>query len=236
MEIIKKTDNKVIFVMETDESLLNAIRRYVNQISISAVDEIEISKNDSPLYDETIAHRIGLIPLKSGGKTSGKLKLNAKKEGMVYSEELEGDFSAVYDRIPITLLDKGQELELVAIVRVGRGSEHSKFSPGFIFYQNLSEIKANKELLKGITGKCPNNLIELKDGRIVANEDVECASCEICAEAERKHGKDAVQIIPAKELLVNLESFGQLNTHDLFRKAIEALKKELREFSKKISK
>jgi DNA-directed RNA polymerase alpha subunit len=64
MKVITKKNNQITFSAEVDESLANAVRRYVDQIPILAVDEVEISKNDSPLYDETVAHRIGMIPLK----------------------------------------------------------------------------------------------------------------------------------------------------------------------------
>jgi hypothetical protein len=36
-----------------------------NEIPVLAVDSIEVSKNDSMLYDEMLALRIGLIPLKA---------------------------------------------------------------------------------------------------------------------------------------------------------------------------
>ena len=98
MKLIEKKDNQLLFVTEADETILNSVRRYLNQIPILAVDELEISKNDSPLYDETIAHRIGLIPLKDSGKKEGKLKLSVKKEGMICSEELKGDIKIVYDK------------------------------------------------------------------------------------------------------------------------------------------
>ena len=64
MKSIEKKENQITFGADIDESLANAIRRYISEIPILAVEEIEIYKNDSPLYDETIAHRIGLIPLK----------------------------------------------------------------------------------------------------------------------------------------------------------------------------
>ena len=78
MEIVKKDENKVIFAEELEDSLANAIRRFVNEIPVVAIDEVEISKNDSPLYDETIAHRLGLVPLKLDRKLSEKDVIKGK--------------------------------------------------------------------------------------------------------------------------------------------------------------
>ena len=84
MEKINESKNQLVFKAEIDESLTNAIRRYINKIPLLAIDEVEISKNDSALYDETVAHRMGLIPLKTKEKLKEgseiKLKLSVKKE------------------------------------------------------------------------------------------------------------------------------------------------------------
>lgn len=140
MKIVNKKDNQFTFTAEIEESLANTIRRYFNEIPILAIDEVEISKNDSALYDETIAHRLGLVPLKMdksmSQKTVFKFKLTTKEEGMVYSGELSPGKGIVYDKIPITILNKGQELELVATTKMGKGNEHSKFSPGLMFYRD----------------------------------------------------------------------------------------------------
>ena len=221
---------------EADETILNSVRRYLNQIPILAVDELEISKNDSPLYDETIAHRIGLIPLKDSGKKEGKLKLSVKKEGMICSEELKGDIKIVYDKIPITLLDKGQELELIAKVKRGKGSEHSKFSPGLLFYRNMFEVKLDKNCPKEVIENCPKNVLRLDNGKVIVNDEFKCDSCEACAEYCKKNGKNSIEVIPTKELLVTLESFGQLSVEDMLKKSIEVLKKDLVDLSKKLSK
>ena len=92
METINKTNEKYIFKAEIEDSLINSIRRYVGQIQIAAIDEVEISKNDSPLYDETLAHRLGLVPLKQNGKKEGKLKLSSQEKGIVYSGALKRRF------------------------------------------------------------------------------------------------------------------------------------------------
>lgn len=65
MKIIEKTPEKVIMRTDANYSFANAIRRSVEEIYALAINEVEIFKNDSALYDEFLAHRIGLIPLKT---------------------------------------------------------------------------------------------------------------------------------------------------------------------------
>ena len=157
MKLIEKSNNQIVFIAETNESLANAIRRNVSEIPILAVENVEILKNDSAVYDETIAHRIGLIPLKMekglDDKSEISLKLVADKEGKVFSGELKGKIKVAYDKIPITNLNKNQEIEIIAKAKLGRGSEHSKYSPGSIFYRNMCEIVMDKEFLGEVKEK-----------------------------------------------------------------------------------
>lgn len=193
MKLIEKKENQWTFSTEIEESLANAIRRYINEIPILAVAEVEISKNDSPLYDETIAHRIGLIPLKMekamAEKTKVQFKLSTNKEGPVLSGELKGGKGVVYENIPITILNKNQELTLVADAEMGKGNEHAKFSAGLMFYRGSLDLK------------------------------------------EEDHSKESTK---NGELILTLESFGQLPVQDLFAKSVEALEKDLAFVSKKI--
>jgi len=240
MKILNKKDNQITFSAEIDESLANAIRRYVDQIPILAVDEVEISKNDSPLYDETIAHRIGLIPLKMEKATNEKsveeITLVAKKEGVVYSEEMKGKVKLVYDKIPITVLKKGQELEILATARVGRGSQHSKFSPGLMFYRNLIKIKVDKDCPKEIINACPKEVFNLEAGKTLIIDENKCDMCEACMEMARKMGKNCIELTPTGELVITVESFGQIDEKEIFKRAIKILKEDLEDVSKKISK
>ncbi len=232
METIKQDKNKLVFKAEIEESLANAIRRYVYQIPIIAVDEVEISKNDSPLYDETIAHRIGLIPLKQN-KKEGTLKLKSNKEGFVYSGEMTGDVKVIYDKIPITLLNKGQEIEIVARTRAGKGTEHSKFTPGLFVYRNVIEINVDKDVAEKIKQIIPDVEINVKGNKAVIIDDKEREILDVCEGIAEKEGKDA-EIKTKEELIFNIESFGQIEAKDIFVKSIEALKKDLGDFAKKI--
>ena len=239
MKKVEKTDNQIVFTVEMSETLANSIRRYVNKILVMAVDEIEISRNDSALYDETIAHRIGLIPLKTDKSTNeksiGKLKLEVKREGSVYSGDLKGNLDVVYDNIPITILSDNQELQLVAFVRAGKGSEHSKFSPGLMFYRNVSEITLDKELHDEIKKVCSENEIKEKGNKIIVIDNKKKEILDFCEGLANKRKKKA-EVETKNELVITLESFGQMSPEEIFKKSIEALKKDLSSIQKEIGK
>lgn len=239
MNIVEKKENQIIFTAEVDETIANGIRRYFGQVLVPAIEEAEISKNDSPLYDETVAHRLGLIPLRAekgmNEKDEATLKLVSKEEGVVYSGELKGNIDVVYDKIPITALTKGQELEIVAKVRMGKGAEHAKFSPGIMFYRNASEIIMDKSLAENVRKVCPHNEIKEKGDKIAVIDNQKKEIADVCeGMGERKNRK--VEVKPMKELVITVESFGQMDAKDIFKKSIDALKKDLSEVVKKVSK
>jgi DNA-directed RNA polymerase subunit D len=235
MENISKSDGKYVFKAEIEDSLVNSIRRYVGQIQIAAIDDVEISKNDSPLYDETIAHRLGLIPLKQNAKKEGKLKLASQDKGFVYSSSLKGDFDVVYDKMPITLLSEGQEIEILAHVKMGKGQDHAKFSPGIMNYRQVSEIYTDKEVAEKLKSTFPNVEMKQKGDKILIVDDKEKDISDICEGFAEKYGKK-IELKPTGEVIISLESFGQIDAKSIFAKAVEALKKDLELVSKKISK
>ncbi len=237
MEIIDRKENQITFRAQINESLANAIRRYLTQVPILAIDEVEIYKNDSPLYDETVAHRIGLIPLNMdksvNEKTEMELKLTVKGEGMVYSGNLKGALGVVYDKIPITSLGEEGELQLVAYAKTGKGSEHSKFSPGLIYYRHVVEIKMDADLYDKLKEYFPNNEIKKEGKSVVVLDNQKKEISDICEEICREEGKK-LEITPKDELIITIESFGQLDVNEIFKRAISSLKKDLELVSKKI--
>jgi len=236
MKLIEKTKDQLVFAAEMDESIANAIRRYVGQIPVMAVDELEISRNDSPLYDETIAHRVGLIPLKAGKTTEkGKLKLDVKKEGTVYSGDLKGHPEPVYKNIPITTLDKGQELLFTATVGLGRGAEHAKFSPGLMFYRNSVGITMDREFLEEVRKVLPDAEIKERGNKITILDNKKREVADVCEGIANKKKKKA-EISSGEELIISLESFGQLDAKDIFNESIDALRKDLASVAKSIDK
>merc|ERR1719386_148072 len=52
----------------TDTSVANALRRIIHaEVPTMAVELVNVEVNDTVLYDEFIAHRLGLLPLSSVG-------------------------------------------------------------------------------------------------------------------------------------------------------------------------
>ena len=237
MEIIAKQPEKISFSLKTNESLANALRRTLNEIPILAIDEVEISKNDSPLYDETIAHRLGLVPLKMEKsfkeKDVMKLKLKVKKPGTVYSGDLKGDVKVVYEKIPITLINEDSEIALSVYTKFGKGKEHARFSPGLMFYRRISEIELDKGFLEDIKKTFPENKIIEKGNKIIVLDDKEKPISDFCEGLAIRKGVK-LNVKDKEDLIITLESFGQLEVKDIFKKSIEILKKQLEKIAKKI--
>lgn len=131
----------------------NALRRIcLNGVPIFAVDTVDIIDNSSVLPDEGLAHRLGLIPLKTDlarfneptkcdcnsetGCTNCRVMLvldsgEADTTRTVLSGELSSEDDTVKpisDNIPIVQLAPGQKVKVECYARLGRGSEHAKWN------------------------------------------------------------------------------------------------------------
>ena len=235
MKTIQKKPEKIVFKADINESLANAIRRSLNKVPTLAIDEIDVIKNDSALYNETVAHRMGLIPLKTNKSfkksVEKSLGLDVSKPGDVLSGELKGDAEVIYNEMPITTLGEGQKLKINATAKLGIGKEHSKFSPGLMFYRENSEIVLDKKFSEEVSRLCPENKIEEKQGKTIVQDNLSKPVSDLCEGIAEKQGKKA-EVTRKDGLIITLESFGQYNLNDIVSEAVKALKGDLSEVSK----
>jgi len=228
MEVITNTDEKFVVRMDASDSIANAIRRSVSEVPTLAIDEVEIYKNDSALYDEVLAHRLGLVPLvtEKGMNEKTKVDLKLVKEGpsTVYSGDLKGSAEVVFDKIPITLLGEGHKIELVATARLGKGTEHAKYNPGLCYYRHILEVKSGSEIDK---------IVQKAKGLIKPEKSGSKWICDLPDASMEEISKiDESAISDSNELIFVIESYGNMPAKEIFMKAIEALEDNLDEFVK----
>ena len=227
MNFVLKTPEKLIFRTEMNYSLLNAIRRSVEEVSTLAIEDVEIFKNDSALYDEVLAHRLGLIPIKTESKMNSKtaIQLTLKKTGpcTVYSGDFKGDAVIPFKEIPLTILGKEQEIEIIATASMGTGLYHTKHVPGLLYYRNLFEVKTGNVKI--------DSIVQQQKGAISAEKKGSKWVCDLNdAQADEIKSLDAEAIQESKEMIVIVESFGLLDADKILIKAGEQLQKNLELF------
>ncbi len=155
VRVLEDSGNGVTLQLEgIDRSYANAIRRFcISEVPSMAIDDVVILENSSVLYDEILAHRLGMVPIKTDleryilpekcdcGSPLGchkcrvLLVLDAsaqEKRKTVYSGDLvseDRDVRPISDTLPLLKLAPGQAVKLEAYARLGRGKEHAKWQP-----------------------------------------------------------------------------------------------------------
>ncbi|MCB9358659.1 DNA-directed RNA polymerase subunit D [Candidatus Woesearchaeota archaeon] len=258
ISLIKKNQAKTKYCMSAnsgDVYLLNAIRRSaISLVPIMAIEDVEIRKNSSVLYDEALAHRLGLIPLKTDLKNyemikspedieklkcSVKLTLKAKGPKIVYSGDMKSADPAVvpvHEGIPIVKLMKGQEVELEATAILGLGRDHMKWSPGIVFYKNrpVVNVKGKADIDK-LKEKLPEDSpLKISAGKVTLDD----AKAAISPYLDAFVGEE---IVPGVEVtmeennfILTVESFGQLSPKDMMTTSIDALKERLNDLASQL--
>ena len=253
-----KEKNQVSFVlMDSTPSFANIIRRTtIEEVPVMAIEEVEFRKNNSILYDEMIAHRLGLLPLStdlksynlpSECKCEGKgcarcqLKLTLKSKGpcMVYASDIhtrDAEIRPVYTKTPIVKLLKNQSLEIEATAVLGQGKEHVKWSPGHIYYKNKPSIEIDLKACDGCgkcVEQCPTKTMEIKENKAVVSKDhlLDCHLCNACVEA---CPKKSITLTKTNDFIFYVESWGQLDCKKILLEASKLFDDKLDLFLQKL--
>ncbi len=246
-----KDEKKVTFMLnKSTPSYANTLRRLiVNRIPTLAIEDIEIKKNNSTLYDEVLAHRLGLIPLttdlssynlKSECSCKGegcaqcevKLTLTATGPGVVKASDIKSQdpkIKPVYLDMPVVNLQKGQDVELVATAVLGTGREHAKWAPGHAWYTYKPNITINEKSPKFNEFKDQYPPQIFHNGKIdknLINTPELVDACDGVCDEVIKVEYDKTSFI------FTVESWGQLSVNEMISKAIDTLNNLTDEFAK----
>jgi len=258
LEIRKLDGDEMEFVLSgSNPAFANSIRRAaMREVPVMAVDEVEFKSNDSAMYDEVIAHRLALVPLRTplkgynlpeecscreGRCPKCSVELTLKKEGpaVVTTGDLKSsdeEVRPVSDSIPIVKLGRGQKLELTAIARLGVGKEHAKWQPGLVTYKYMPviEFDENCNACGECVKACPKGILEVVDGKVLVKDLTLCNLCKACVES---CPNDAVKVSgDPTRFLFRVESSGAFSPDQLILQAMKVLGEKFEEFSKLVGK
>ncbi len=249
-------DTATYLVKDTTAAYVNTLRRFVlNLVPTMAIETVTFVDNGSALYDEFIAHRLGLIPLttdlksyfvrskcKCGGNGCARCELTftLDKKGpcTVYAEDLKSADPKVrpaFPRMPITKLLDGQVLKLEAKAILSSGKQHMKFAPGRIFYQGYPEIKIDQSKAKEVAVDiCPQKILKLDGNKVKATDTEACTLCKACQDASPE---GAIKVEGSEtDFIVTVESWGQLPIKEIISTAIELFDEELEDLKEQVKK
>ena len=185
IKILESSDSHVKLLLKgIDRVYANALRRFaISEVPCMAIDEIVIHDNSSVLYDEILAHRLGLIPLTTDlegyilpqdcdcktslGCTKCRVLLvldavATDEVKTIYSGDLVSEDTRVkpyVDNIPIIKLAPNQKIKLEAYAKLGKGRHHAKWQP--VTISTLTDTDTDSEFHHTLesTGSLPANEI-----------------------------------------------------------------------------
>ncbi len=247
-------DLKLSFLIEgVEDYYMNALRRFiVDEVPTMAIDEVEFRKNDSALYDEMIALRLGLVPLKTDlnmynlpeectckgvgcAKCTLDLTLKTTASGYITADKIKSKDPGVvpvFGDLQITYLLGDQKLEFAAKAHLGRGKTHAKWSPGLAWFRHKPHITIDKAKAKGqiaIIQACPHHVLEEKSGSVAVKKD-KLLDCDLNGACMDAGPKDAIEVTAIPDAFIfSLESWGQLSTKQIMEQSIIEFNKKLDE-------
>ena len=186
LDVITKDSEKIALKLKgVPLQYANALRRVcLNGVPVFAIDTVDIIENTSVLPDEGLAHRLGLIPLKtdlSKYNESDKILLvldsgESEETRAVLSGELSSEdesIKPVSEKVPIVQLAPGQKIKIECYARLGRGTEHAKWNSSNISMLTDTDKDDEKILTVESTGALNPEQIVLEGVQEVSRRVVE---------------------------------------------------------------
>jgi len=245
LKVLNQTENEIVFILDkTTPAFANAIRRTAMfEVPTLAIEDVSFTKNSSALYDEIIAHRLGLIPLKTDlksynlpeectckgkycAKCSVKITLKAKGPVTVYAGDMkikDPAIKTIFAQMPIVKLLENQEIALEATAILGKGRIHTKWSSCHAYYRGWPEFAATKDAEKSVLEAIPADVFE--------KSKLEIKDFGKWNEAYEHILRKANFTVANREdkFIFTLESWGQLKPSEILTEAVGILQAKLKD-------
>ncbi|MFQ6068566.1 MAG: DNA-directed RNA polymerase subunit D [Candidatus Bathyarchaeia archaeon] len=260
IQILEKSEAFLrLLIKGTNAAFMNTLRRIIiSEVPTMAIDDVVIIENSSTLQDESLAHRIGLIPLKTDLDTynlpenctcKSEFGCNLCRVALALEVEAEdhtitvysGDFKSenpsvvpVSDKIPIVKLALEQKIRLEAYARLGKGKDHARWQPvSMCAYKYVPIITVDTKLcdLCGDCIKvCPKNILVKAGNEIEIRNIADCTLCQDCVDACQKSPKAIEVAWDENSFIFGVESTGALSPERILQEALNILDGKLEDF------
>ena len=242
----------------------NAFRRaMIGEVPTLAIEDVRIYDNTSALFDEMLAHRLGLIPIRTDLQSySTKEKCSCGGAGCpactaTYTLSVEGPKTVtssdlipqdpkvgpVHGNIPIVKLTKGQKLVIEARATLNTGRMHAKWQPTLVCgYKNHPVVTISDacDACALCVDECPRGILEVKGKKVaVVNGKLpDCSMCRLCERACLASGigeEPAIAISAEKDRFIFVvESDGSLTTKEIMNRALQYIREQADELERQL--
>lgn len=251
VDILTDDGDRMEFVLEdANPAFANALRRtMISKVPTMAVEEVDIINNTSGLFDEMVAHRIGLIPLRvdvddyklpencdcDGGCKDCQVELVLKKngEGTVEARHMKPTDKSLEMPNPDTIIAKlidDQEINLEARANLGIGQNHARHQAANASYRYYPVVRHNGDEVDNhvVAARLAPDKVKQADGPVDVDDDVKYAMDEAIDGLEEG---DTVEIVEHDDkFLFSVESVSGLKASDLVTHAVSILEDDLDSF------
>ncbi len=261
VKILKDREAKLL-VSNTNPPMVNALRRVlIADVPKLAIEDIEFHlgtigdemedkeyESSAPLFDEIIAHRLGMLPIPTDlelfdfrdrcDECEGEgcpnctiiYSLNKKGPCTVYSGDLipvgENDLRPVDDLIPLVKLDDTQALLIYATAELGTAKQHAKWQPtNGVAYKYYPEIEIDQDscnLCGECVESCPKEVLDIEDEELIIADLEGCKFCSLCEEV---CAPGAIDVSGREDkFILTFETDGSLTSEEVLKEGLQILK------------
>ena len=242
----------------------NAFRRaMIGEVPTLAIEDVRIYDNTSAFFDEMLAHRLGLIPIKTDLSTYSTQEnctcggagcpgctvtftLSVEGPKTVLSSDLipqDPKATPVYDNIPIVKLAKGQKLVVEARAVLNTGREHAKWQPTLVCgYKNYPVVSISEtcDACGNCVDECPREVLATKGKKVEIAEGKlpDCSMCKLCERACLASGigdEPAITITAESDRYIFVvESDGSLPVKEIMDRALQYIRDQSNELERQL--
>lgn len=275
IDIIEMTETKGKFlVTDSSPEVVNALRRVLmSEIPKMAIDTVEFHlgpikdaegreyESVSPLFDEIVAHRLGLVPVPTDLTMVERDKCVCNGEGCpscligyslyktgpcdVYSGDLtpltekDNEIKVKDELIPLVRLGEGQAILVYAFAELGTGKKHAKWQvANGVGYKYLPVVKIDSAKCDNggtCIPICPKHVFAKENGKVKVVDERSCILCMACTDPHICKEKAIKVEGDTTKFVFEFETDGSLDAMTTLLKGLEILESKFENFKDMVS-